>query len=115
MPSLRPCLEPGCRVLSRGVSRCPAHAKPWTNRPVADGRYSTYEWRKLRARVIQQEPICQLGLPGCTHYSKQVDHILSANDRPDLFLTRSNLRGVCASCHHRRSAEQSKAKRKRKT
>jgi 5-methylcytosine-specific restriction enzyme A len=113
MPSLRLCLEPGCRVLSRGVSRCPEHSKPWTNR-IADPRYSTYEWRKLRARVIQQQPYCALRLPGCTLYSKQVDHIVSANDRPDLFLVRSNLRGVCAACHHKRSAEQSKAKRRRK-
>jgi 5-methylcytosine-specific restriction protein A len=111
-PSLRRCLEPGCRVLSRGVSRCPAHSKPWTNRP-ADTRYTSAEWRKERAFVIQQEPDCQLRFPGCTGRSTQVDHILSANDRPDLFLTRSNLRGVCAKCHYRRSAEQSKAKRRK--
>src|SRR5512133_1652537 len=114
MPSLRQCLEPGCRVYSRGVSRCPQHSKPWTNR-VADSRYSSHEWRKKRAYVIQRQPTCQLNFPGCTGRSTQVDHILSANDRPDLFLVGSNLRGVCAKCHHKRSAEQSKAKRKRTT
>jgi 5-methylcytosine-specific restriction endonuclease McrA len=113
-PSRRPCLERGVpfHLSEPGKPRCAAHMKPWDRRPAPDQRYTGTNWRKMRARVIREEPICQLRFPGCTGRSVQVDHIVSANDRPDLFLVRSNLRGLCAACHFKRSAEQARARRR---
>ncbi|GAA4117464.1 hypothetical protein GCM10022215_18150 [Nocardioides fonticola] len=66
---------------------------------------STHQWRRLKARVIALEPVCQLALPGiCTGTSETADHIIPVADRPDLTFTRSNLRGACGACNRRRSS-----------
>ena len=64
----------------------------------------TRAWRKLRDRVVAEEPVCQLGLPGCTGASTTADHIVTVRDRPDLALVRSNLRGACQHCNKSRQA-----------
>jgi 5-methylcytosine-specific restriction endonuclease McrA len=48
--------------------------------------------------VIREEPLCQLGLAGCTSFSEEVDHIiaLSGGGHPT---HRENLQGVCHVCH----------------
>ena len=62
----------------------------------------TPAWKKLRAQVIHEEPTCWLQFPGCTHVSTQGDHIIPPQERPDLALLRSNVRGACAPCNLRR-------------
>lgn len=62
----------------------------------------TRAWRALRARVIAEEPTCWLKLPGCTQVSTTADHVLPFVDRPDLAMSRANLRGACAPCNYRR-------------
>lgn len=59
-------------------------------------------WRTLRARVIREEPNCWLQLPGCTGVSNTVDHVIPRSVRPDLTMTRSNLRGACSRCNYSR-------------
>jgi 5-methylcytosine-specific restriction endonuclease McrA len=59
-------------------------------------------WRKLRDRVIREEPICRIQLLGCTGYSTTADHIIPRSVRPDLILVRSNLRGACQHCNSAR-------------
>jgi phage terminase large subunit-like protein len=59
-------------------------------------------WPKLRAQVLREEPTCQLRLPGCTITSTDCDHIIpkdagGTNER-------SNLRGLCRSCHKKVTA-----------
>jgi 5-methylcytosine-specific restriction endonuclease McrA len=61
---------------------------------------STREWRRLRARVVAEEPICWLRLPGCTVRSTTADHIIPISVRPDLRMVRSNLRGACSHCNY---------------
>ena len=51
------------------------------------------QWRKLRAVVLREEPIC--AVPGCGRPSTEVDHILPLKFRPELALDRANLRGIC--------------------
>lgn len=51
-------------------------------------------WRKLRAQVLREEPICCV--IGCGQPSKQVDHRIPLKLRPDLAWVRSNLQGMCA-------------------
>lgn len=64
---------------------------------------STRAWRKLRDKVIEEEPECQLRFPDCcTKISTRADHILTVKKRPDLALERSNLRGACDPCNRLR-------------
>lgn len=62
----------------------------------------TRAWRKLRDRVVIEEPTCWLKWPGCTTWSTTGDHVIPYAERPDLALVRSNVRGACASCNHKR-------------
>lgn len=59
----------------------------------------THAWRLLRKQVVNEEPVCTVRLPGCTHVSTTADHIETIVNRPDLALTRSNLRGACLHCN----------------
>jgi 5-methylcytosine-specific restriction endonuclease McrA len=66
--------------------------------------WSTRAGRQLRARVIQEEPTCQLQIPGvCTGISDTADHIIPRSQRPELTLVRSNLQGACLACNMKRS------------
>jgi 5-methylcytosine-specific restriction endonuclease McrA len=68
-------------------------------RRVIDPR-QTRAWRRLRDQVIAEEPTCRLGFPRiCTTVSTTADHVIPVTERPDLALTRSNLRGSCAACN----------------
>lgn len=60
----------------------------------------TRAWRTLRAQVLAEEPICWLQFDGiCTGPSTTGDHVISVEERPDLALVRTNVRGACAACN----------------
>ena len=59
----------------------------------------TRAWRKLRDQVVREEPLCWLRLPGCTQLSTTADHVASVHERPDLAMSRDNLRGACHHCN----------------
>lgn len=60
----------------------------------------TRRWRKLRDRVVREEPICQLQLPGiCTLVSTTADHIKPVIGFPGLAFIRANHRGACQPCN----------------
>jgi 5-methylcytosine-specific restriction endonuclease McrA len=67
-----------------------------------NSRGGSRKWRALRDQVVKEEPLCRLRLPGCTVRSTTADHILLRALRPDLAMTRSNLRGACTNCNLRR-------------
>lgn len=62
----------------------------------------TRAWRTLRDQVIADEPLCWLHLPGCTRASTTADHVVPYIERPDLAMSRTNLRGACLPCNSRR-------------
>lgn len=65
---------------------------------------NTYAWTKLRDQVVSEEPVCWLGFPDiCTHVSTTADHVIPRSVRPDLAMSRSNLRGACGPCNRARS------------
>ncbi len=49
----------------------------------AKNPWQTREARKLRARVLREEPTCRLRLPGCTGVSTTVDHIQPQSQQCD--------------------------------
>lgn len=110
---------PGCTndgFTVGGRSRCPAHSKKWRKTPQMQARssfYSTPRWRRLRAQVLKEEPLCRV----CgVNPSTQADHIIGFGEGGP-FYDRANLRGICGPCHTRRTASQggkaAKAKRRR--
>lgn len=66
------------------------------------GQLGSRQWRRLRAQVIREEPVCRLRLPGCTIVTQTGDHIIPVKYRPDLKLVRQNVRGSCYSCNMKR-------------
>lgn len=72
-------------------------AAPRRRRP--GGQLTSGRWKKLRAQVIAEEPLCRLRLNKCTIRSDTADHIIPVKDRPDLKFVRANLRGSCQSCN----------------
>lgn len=58
--------------------------------------YATEKWKRLRVIILKRDPQCVI----CgERASKPVDHIDDNYMNNDL----SNLRGLCASCHSRRT------------
>lgn len=73
---------------------------------------NTYAWRKLRDRVVREEPVCRLRLPVvCTTLSTTADHIKPVATYPELALERTNLRGACRACNDARRSTPDEAMR----
>lgn len=61
----------------------------------SDGRKGR-PWRRLRAQILAEEPLCYL----CRRRaSTVVDHVLPLSLYPHLAHERSNLRGACRPCN----------------
>lgn len=63
-------------------------------------------WRKVRARVLDEEPNCAAcgiwldrSLPRDHPAAPQVDHIVPFHARPDLQYDRDNLQAMCRACN----------------
>jgi 5-methylcytosine-specific restriction protein A len=65
-----------------------------------EGLYKSREWRLLRAHVLQEEPFCRM----CGAPANVVDHVEHGPAWRERFFDRTNLRGLCKTCHDRRSA-----------
>ena len=70
-------------------------------RTIADPR-GTQAWRRMAKQAAVDEPLCWLGLQGCTLISTTGDHVIPVVDAPDLALVRSNVRGACRPCNEKR-------------
>lgn len=100
----RPCATPGCPLIVHGASHCPAHEQTRRYKPEEQRRfYNSTRWKKLRAIVRAQEPICRICF---TNPSTSVDHIDGDWQNNE----RSNLRAVCTSCEKTRTAVQHRRK-----
>ena len=57
-------------------------------------------WRRLRAQVLREEPVCRYcGIRAST----VADHVLPLSQYPHLAMTRSNVTGACAWCNGSKS------------
>lgn len=112
MPRRAPrlCNNPGCGQFQvSGSSYCTEHTKKrrqeWQNakpRPSSTKRGYGREWRKIRERVLSEQPICIFCMDaGRLTAANVVDHI-DGNSRNN---DRANLRSLCAPCHSRRTAQ----------
>ncbi len=79
-------------------------------RPNASQRGYGRDWRKVRALVLADEPLCRMcDQQGRVTLATIVDHKIRIKERPDLRLARENLQPLCKSCHD--SAAQSRDRR----
>jgi 5-methylcytosine-specific restriction endonuclease McrA len=63
-------------------------------------KYNTAAWRRLRAVVLSEEPLCRrCAAKNIIEVATQVHHIIDVAVAPELFFVRDNLEPLCASCH----------------
>lgn len=88
------CRHPTCAaVVDRGY--CPMH-QPRRGSVTQQG-YGA-EWAKTSKRILERDPICRI----CNRRrSKQVDHIIARREGGSE--DDHNLRGLCRSCHARKT------------
>lgn len=68
---------------------------------MSDPFYRSRAWRELSAETLKRHPVC--ATRGCGRASTRADHIIPrSKGGPDV---QDNLRGMCESCHNRRSAK----------
>ena len=92
-----------------GKSRCKAHGGGAWQRtdPSSKHRYGAH-WQEIRARVLREQPRCEI----CGKPATDVDHVRAVADGgPD---DRSNLRALCNPCHEKHTAEQNRARRRKR-
>lgn len=90
-----PCRQPGCAALiPPGTRYCAKHRENVYAIYKRDPFYESKEWRRVRARVRQEEPICRY----CQRPAECVDHIIPRKQGGAPF-DRSNLQSLCKPCH----------------
>lgn len=91
-----------CGVPTTG-SRCPRHAAMHEagRRPSPSVRGYDEQYKRERAELLDERPLCELRLPGCTGVATTADHpvaLAAGGDR------RQALVPACASCNSRKGA-----------
>ncbi len=91
--------------LTIGAHQRPEHYGHHGQRKSASERGYDWRWAKYRADYLKQHPLCA----HCLAENKvtpatDVDHIIKAVDRPDLFWEPTNHQGLCSAHHKRKTA-----------
>jgi 5-methylcytosine-specific restriction endonuclease McrA len=97
------CNHPGCNELIPLLERyCPQHKKeqpkPFSSaiRLSNDLKYHTTQWRKLRAKILKEQPNCfKCG----SRINLEVHHIIPTRENKELFFDENSLVVVCRNCH----------------
>lgn len=93
---MRPCAV--CKALSDQF-RCPEHrAQRRDNRTTTERGYG-WDWQQLQAAKLIADPICELRIVCRGAVAREVHHVESVEERPDLRLVWENLRSACIPCH----------------
>jgi 5-methylcytosine-specific restriction enzyme A len=108
MPSRPPSPCPVCQVPVPGGGRCPDHRSQRYRQANRQQRardpwlwvYSSPIWRRLRAIVKREQPIC--AVPTCNRPTQDIDHIVPLSEGGAPF-DRANVQGLCKPCHGRKT------------
>ena len=99
---LAPCSFPGCHRVSKRPF-CLEHERHLARERAPQQRfYGTAAWRRLRRRILREQPFCV----DCRGAATEVDHIKPRRTHPELALDPSNLAPRCKPCHSRRTARE---------
>lgn len=72
----------------------------------ADKRfYDSAAWRRLRAAILAEWPLCRRCPEGRPTPAVEVHHREPRHARPDLALDPDNLEGLCRTCHRKARPE----------
>lgn len=105
MLPLSKCSQPGCPNRTARAGPCDEHRRLVDRDTKSRQTWRIYKdrrWEPLRQEVLFEQPMC--AGERCPQRSVVVDHIVPVRDRPELAFTRSNLQGLCVSCHNRKTA-----------
>lgn len=104
-----PCGMPGCPALAPSGTRfCERHARDDAKRydrqrGTAAQRGYNARWRRIRALVLAEEPLCrECARQGKVVPARQVDHIDGNVEN----MVRENLQPLCDSCHSRKTVRE---------
>lgn len=113
------CAEPGCPKIARpGERRCDQHrlsgagTSGWDSKRGTTPRTAQTGHKARRLRILQQNPECQLQLPGCTGTSTVCDHRICLAAAAIVGLTAAqldtdaNCSGVCENCSRKKSSQE---------
>jgi len=99
------CNEPSCHTLiSQSEIYCNKHkkepSKPFSNAVRSnEGLYNTSRWRKLKKKILSEQPYCsRCGLSN-KEVLLHVHHKMPARGNEDIFFDESNLEVICEHCH----------------
>jgi 5-methylcytosine-specific restriction endonuclease McrA len=92
------------------------HALPSPKTTMADRRYSTARWQRLRKAVLAHYGhVCQIQGPRCTGYATTVHHQIPSSQAPELFWEPANLAAACGACNYGGGARIQADNRRRRT
>jgi hypothetical protein len=99
------CNSPGCNELIPPTERYCQHHKKESPPPFSsairfnEALYKTSHWRKLRAKILREQPNCfKCGISG-SKAKLEVHHIIAPRGNEELFFDENNLVSVCQVCH----------------
>lgn len=101
-----PCHEKGCvNVCEYGEMYCAEHLHKYKRnvdamRGSANSRGYNAEWRRERARYLNEHPLCEeCRKQGRYTAATEVHHIRAHRGDQTLFWDRSNWQALCKACH----------------
>jgi 5-methylcytosine-specific restriction protein A len=108
----KPCLRPGCPALvAKGY--CDLHRKQKSREksrardrgdPQVMKWWSSKRYKVKRAWFMKRNPLCASCYEkGRVEPATQLDHIVAHKGSYELFWSESNWRGLCRSCHSRKT------------
>lgn len=109
-----PCRYPGCGAILDTPGFCPKHrvavhrdyGRARRSFDTEVGFYQSNEWRRVRAAVLRDVPLCAAcGARGRLVAAKVVDHIQPIKSGGARF-DRTNLQSLCVACHNRKTARE---------
>lgn len=100
---------PGAIPTHRAALPCSVAAKLYDQRSrdrVSAAFYQSRAWRRLRAEVLRDEPLCRdCRLRGRRRVATEVHHERELRAHPSLALDRDNLTPLCKRCHNARRSD----------
>ena len=101
----KPCSTPGCpELVEAGQRSCPEHLRHERKRydrdrgTSAQRGYDSRVWRKVRAMVLRDEPLCRRCKTAGKLTAAAVVHHIDEDSRNNM---RGNLEPLCERCHNR--------------
>jgi 5-methylcytosine-specific restriction protein A len=112
------CRFPGCGTLLENQGYCDKHkiekkTEPFKNAVKSnEGLYNTTRWRKLRAKLLEEQENCYRCGIFKTESKLEVHHIIPPRGDEELFFDINNLAVVCSECHKVITAQEIQRRKK---